>query len=154
MILLLIAALALNVFVKYRRSKKTPLGNVASILIDINRNEKNLENFNYSQQAKKMKTGSWNSYKDKIDFLPQEIHMELGQTFEMCQEVNDRINAAKNYKSSSYMAGIDVSKLEVPLARCKEALQIWLQENMNNPEYQPKKRRGLFGGLFGGFGGR
>ena len=71
MILLLIAAMGLNIYVKYRRSRKSPLGHVAAILIDINRNEKNLDNFAYNRQAKKMKTGAWKSFKDDIEFLPK-----------------------------------------------------------------------------------
>jgi hypothetical protein len=43
------------------------------------------------------------------------------------------------------MASIDLSKLKTPLATSKKQLQDWLQENFQNPEYQPKRRRGIFG---------
>ena len=145
MVVLLIGALGLNIFMKYRRSRKTPLGRVANILIDINRNVRFVDNFSYHHGAGKMKTGAWNRNKDKVDFLPQELRMTLSQLFDMSEQVNERIAAARKFKSDSYMAGIDLSKLKTPLATSHQQLQEWLQENMQNPEYQPKRRRGLFG---------
>jgi hypothetical protein len=145
LVLLLIGALGLNIFVKFRRLKKTPLGRAASILIDINRNEKFMENFSYHHGIGRMRTGAWKKNKDKVDYLPQELRMKLAQLFEMSEQVNERIDAARKFKSDSYMAGIDLSKLKAPLATSKQQLQDWLQENMQNPEYQPKRRRGLFG---------
>ena len=94
-----------------------------------------------------MKTGAWAKNKDKVEFLPQELRMTLSQVFKMLEDANGRIDAARKFKSDSYMAGIDVSKLKEPLARSKEQLVEWLQANMNNPQYQAK-RRSLLGGIF------
>lgn len=143
--LVLLLALALNLYVKMRRSAKSSLGKVSLILADINRNENLVENFGFHRSVGRMKTGAWDKNKDRVDFLPQELRMALSQVFEMVEEVNSRIDAARKFKSDSYMAGIDVSRLKAPLARSKEQLQGWVQENANNPEYQPKKRRGIFG---------
>jgi len=141
---LVVVALALNIFVKLRRSMRSPLGRVSLILVDVNRNEKLVENFGFHRGVGRMKTGAWKKNQDKVDFLPQELRMELSQLFDMVKDVNERIDAARNFKSDSYMAGIDVSKLKGPLAKSKQQLQEWLQENMQNPEYQPKRRRGIF----------
>ena len=141
---LVVVALALNIFVKLRRSMRSPLGRVSLILVDVNRNEKLVENFGFHRGVGRMKTGAWKKNQDKVDFLPQELRMELSQLFDMVKDVNERIDAARNFKSDSYMAGIDVSKLKAPLAKSKQQLQEWLQENMQNPEYQPKRRRGIF----------
>jgi len=143
--LALLAALALNIYVKYHRSKKTPLGRVASILMNLNHNEKFVESFSYSHKIGRMRTAAWYKFKDKIDYLPRELWQLLEKVFEMSEEINDRVNSARKFKSDSYMAGIDISKIKEPLADAKGQLQYWLQENMNNPEYQPKRRRGLFG---------
>jgi hypothetical protein len=142
---LLVVVLALNIYLKIRRSIKAPLGRVALILAELNRNEKMIENFGFNQRAGKLKTGAWRKNKDRVDFLPQELRMILAHTFEMSQEVNERIDAARKFKSDSYMAGIDVSKLKEPIAKSKQQLQEWIQENMQNPEYQPKRRRSIFG---------
>ena len=145
LIIVIILFLALNIFLKSRRTRKTPLGRVVSILTDVNHNEKLVDNFSFHHGVGRMKTGAWKKNKDKVDFLPRELRMTLSRAFEMSEEVNERIDAARKFKSDSYMAGIDVSKLKAPLAESKQHLQEWLQANMQNPEYQPKKRRGLFG---------
>ena len=143
----LVLALVFNGYMKYRRNQKQPLGRVTSILVDVNQNVKMVENFGFHHGAGRMKTGAWSKNKEKVEFLPQELRMTLSQVFEMLEEVNGRIDAARKFKSDSYMAGIDVSKLKEPLARSKERLAEWLQANMNNPQYQAK-RRGLLGGIF------
>ncbi len=137
--------LALNIYVRSRRGGKVPLGRAISVLAEINHNEKLVDNFSFHYGVGRMKTGAWKKNKDKVDFLPRELRMILSRAFEMSEEVNDRIDAARKFKSDSYMAGIDVSKLKAPLAESKQQLQAWLQANMQNPEYQSKKRRGLFG---------
>jgi len=144
LIIVIVLVLVLNIFLKGRRSMKTPLGRAVSILADINRNEKLVENFSFHHGVGKMRTSAWKRNNDKVDFLPQELLMTLAKTFEMAEEVNERIEAARKFKSDSYMAGIDVDKLKAPLAESKQQLQEWLQANMQNPEYMPKKR-GLFG---------
>ena len=136
--------LGLNIYVKSRRSLKSPLGRVALILTNINHNVNLVENFSFHHGVGKMRTNAWQKNEDKIDLLPQELRMALSQVFEMCEEVNGRIDAARKFKSDSYMAGIDISKLKAPLADSQKQLQEWLQANMQNPEYQPKRRRGLF----------
>ena len=145
LIIVVVLFLVLNVYIRGRRAGGSPLGKVVSIFAALKNNEKLLENFGFHRGFGKLKTGVWKKNKDRVDFLPQELLVALSQVFEMSEEVNERIEAARKFKSDSYMAGIDVSKLKAPLAKSKQQLQEWLQENMQNPEYQPKKRRGLFG---------
>lgn len=142
--IVIVLFLVLNVYVRSRRTAKTPLGRVIKILAEINYNKKLVENFSFHRGIGKFKTGAWKRNNDKIDFVPQQLRMTLSQTFEMSAEVNERINAARKYKSDSYMAGIDVDKLKAPLAKSQQQLQEWLQANAQNPAYMPK-RRGLFG---------
>ena len=133
-----------NIFFKRRKTEQTPLGIVASIFSEVRHNKNLTETFEYHWQSKKFKTGSWKRNKTKVDFLPQELLATLSNVFDMAEEYNERVDAAKKYRSDSYMAGIDVSKLKEPLAKSQQELQEWYQENMGNPEYAPK-RRGLFG---------
>ena len=144
LIIVIFLFLVLNVYIRSRRTRKTPLGRVVGILAEVNHNEKLVENFSFHRTVKKLRTGSWKRNSNKVEFLPQDLRMMLAQTFEMLEEANERIDTSRKFKSDSYMAGIDVSKLKAPLAQSKQRLQYWLQENMQNPEYMPK-RRGLFG---------
>ena len=146
-VLLVVAVIVLlvaNVYFKKRKGDDTPLGKAASILIEMHYNENLAANFSFHYGMRKFKNGSWKRYRDKIDYLPQELVQDLSQTFDMVEDVNQRINAARAYKSDSYLAGIDVSRLGPSLAKSKAQLQEWLQENLQNPEYA-QKRRGLFG---------
>ena len=142
---LIFGLLVVNIYFKKRKTDKSLLGMVVGVFSDVNKNLNVVENFSFHRQVEKLKTSNWQRNKDKVDFLPVEIRNALDKTFDLVEEVNGRIDAARKYKSDSYMAGIDVDKLKGPLAKSKQQLQEWLQENMQNPEYVPK-RRGLFGG--------
>ena len=98
------------------------------------------ENFSYHYSIGRFKTGAWNKHGRKVEFLPGELLTELAGLFEQINDMNDRIDAARRQKSNSYMAAIEVDKLKPPLARCQEQLKEWVMENMNNPDYLPKKR--------------
>ena len=132
--------LGFSIGMQILRTQRAPLGRVVGILSNVNKNVRYIENFSFHRSMGKLKAGAWKKNKDKINFLPQEMLTSLSKLFEMVEEVNERIDAAIKYKSDSYMAGIDISKLREPLARNKEQLQEWVQANMNNPEYLPKKR--------------
>ena len=140
MVLLLVA----NFFFRKRKGEKTPLGMAVGIFSELRYNQKLTEIFSFHWKSNKFKMASWKRNNTKIVFIPIEIRATLSKAFDMVEDVNQRIDAAKKYKSDSYMAAIDVDKLKVPLAQGMQQLQEWLQVNMNNPEYLPK-RRGLFG---------
>ncbi|MFC1967144.1 hypothetical protein ACFLV2_00650 [Chloroflexota bacterium] len=142
---LVLVALVANIYFKKRKSEKTPIGKVVVMVMDLDSNYKMLENFGYSQNVRKFKSGCWKKNRGQLEFLPLELRDQVDITFEKIEEVNDRISAAKNFSSSSYLAGIDVSKLAEPIDQARNTLREWAQENMNNPEFAPKKRRGLFG---------
>ncbi len=141
---IIVIFLVANVLLRNRKAEKTPLGKVVGIFSEVNKNQKLTESFSFHRQAGKFKTSSWKRNKDKVDFLPSELMQTLSKAFDMSEDVNERINAARKYGSDSYMAGIDVDKLKEPLAKSEQGLKQWLKENMQNPEYTPK-RRGLFG---------
>ena len=142
--ILIVLVLVANIYFKRRKMEKTPLGTVATMLMELESNYNLTESFSFHRGIQKFKTGSWNRNKDKIDFLPTELRNTVSKAFEMSEDVNERIDAARKYGSDSYMAGIDVGKLKGPIDKSREDLRVWLQENMDNPEYAPK-RRGLFG---------
>ena len=141
----LILLMAANFFFRKRRGEKTPLGMVVGMLTDIRYNAKLTDTFTFHRGIKKFKTGGWKRGKDKVDFLPQEIMSNLSKVFEMTEDFNLRIDSAKKFGSDSYLAGIDVDKMKSPLAKSDQELTLWLQENMNKPEFAPAKRRGLLG---------
>ena len=144
-IIVLVVLMIANFYFRKRKTESTPMGRVVGIFSDLNQNEKLTEDFGFQGAATKFKTGSWKNNRDKIDFVPQELRTMLATVFDMAEEFNERIDAAKKFGSGSYLQGIDITKLKAPLAKSKKGLQEWLEENMNNPEYAAPKRRGLFG---------
>jgi len=145
LVILIVVFLVGNIYFKKRKGDKTPLGMVVSIFSEVNGNQQIIEAFSFHRTSQKFRTGNWERNKDKIDFVPMELRNTLSRAFDMAREFNERIDAARKHGSDSYMAGIDVDKLKAPLAKSKQELQEWLQENMQNPEFAPPKRRGLFG---------
>ncbi|MFH1647092.1 MAG: hypothetical protein ABID71_05370 [Chloroflexota bacterium] len=137
MILLLGLSIGLQVF----RTRRSLLGKVVGLLTAVKYNEKLIENFSYHRGIGRMRDGSWEKNREKLRFLPRELDGEITKVFGMVAEINEKINAARRHGTDAYMASIEVDKLKVPLATCREQLQTWIYDNMNNPEYLPKRRR-------------
>ena len=136
----MVLLLGLSIGLQIVRTRRAPLGKVVGILSSVKYNMKLCEDFSYHRSIGRMKSKAWEKNRDKVYFLPQGLMNDLSKLFEMVDEVNERIDAAIRYKSDSYMAAIEIDKLKAPLANCQEKLTEWVYENMNNPEYLPKKR--------------
>jgi hypothetical protein len=142
-IIAMVLLLALSMAIQFFRTRKAPMGRVIGIFNNVKYNEKLSQNFRYSRSVGRFKTGAWDKYRDAIGFLPEELRAELSKVFEKIAEINGRIDAARKFKSDSYMAAVEADALIAPLASCREQLQKWIYANVNNPEYLPK-RRSLF----------
>lgn len=123
-----------NVFFRKRQGQKRRLGVVRSLLSEINYNQKLMEAFLFQWQAKKFKTGNWKRNRDKMDYIDQGLHTTLAGAYEIAEEFNKEIDAAKKHKSASYMASIQVDRLKEPLANSKQGLEEWLQLNEGRKE--------------------
>jgi len=143
-LLLVFVFLAVNILLKRRKGEKTPGEIATSLLSEVTYNQNLMESFNLQWQAKKFKMGSWNRNKAKLNFLDQSLQHILTDTFSIAEDFNREIDAAKKYKSSSYLANISVDRLRTPLAKSKEGLEEHLQDDMGKKE-MPPRRRGLFG---------
>ena len=123
-----------NVFFRKRQEQKRRLGVVRSLLSEINYNQKLMEAFLFQWQARKFKTGNWKRNRDKMDYIDQGLHATLAGAYEIAEEFNKEIDAAKKHKSASYMASIQVDRLKEPLAKSKQGLEEWLQLNKGRKE--------------------
>ena len=130
--------LVVNILLKRRKGERTPVEIATSLLSEVVDNQNGMETFNVQWQAKKFKTGSWKRNRAKVDFLDQALQHILADAFSILEDFNHEIGAAKKYKSSSYLASISVDRLRTPLARSKEGLEEWLQDNMGEKETLPK----------------
>ena len=139
-VLAIVALLALNMFMRRRRGEKTPFEVALSLLSDINRNQKLAEEFQFQMKVKKFRTESWKRNKNKLEFLDQPLHTTIDEAFDITERFNQNIDAAKKYKSATYLSSINVASLRDPLVKSKQGLTEWLQANMN--QQKPTGRRG------------
>ena len=136
----LILLILFQVFLKKRKGEGTPLEIVGSLFSEIVQNQTVMEAFLIQWQAKKFKTGSWQRNKNKLDFLDQSVQTALSDAFSLAEDFNRQIDNAKKYKSSSYLANVNVEKLREPLTRSKQGLEAWLQSNSDKEELLPTRR--------------
>jgi len=135
-----IILILVNVFFKKQQEQKRRLEMIRSLLSEVNYNQKLMEAFLIQWQAKKFKTGIWKRNRDKMDYIDQSLHATLVSAYEITDEFNREIDAAKEHKSASYLASIQVDRLREPLARSKQGLEEWLQLNKGRKE--PAKEGG------------
>jgi len=145
-ILIPIIILIVLSFVMRRRrpAEKTDPAIAGSLFLDVNENLKLAESFSFQRRPKKFRTGSWQRNSEKVDFLDVSLRSSLADAFGLAEGFNQEIESAKKYKSTIYLSGVDVQKLEGPLTKSKEGLEEWLKANMQQtgPE---AGRRGCMG---------
>ena len=126
--------LVVNVFFRKQQEAKRRQQVVRSLLSEINYNQKLMEAFLVRWQAKKFKTGSWKRNRGKMDYIDQDLHNTLASAYEIAEEFNREIGAARKHKSASYLANIQVDRLKEPLAKSRQGLEEWLELNKGKKE--------------------
>lgn len=149
-ILIPIIILIVLSFVMRRRrpAEKTDPEIAGSLFLDVNENLKLAESFSFQRRPKKFRTGSWQRNSEKVDFLDASLRSSLADAFGLAEDFNQEIESAKKYKSSIYLSGVDVHKLEEPLTKSKQGLEEWLKANIQQAGPDAGRR-----GCLGGFGG-
>ncbi len=143
-VIVIVLFMLVSIFLRRRSTEKTELGKVVTLLAEINHNQKSLDAFSYNLRVEKLKMGSWTRSKDKLEFLDDKLRSTLANTFGMAEDFNQRIDAARKHKSSSYLAGIESDKVKDAMTRSQQELGEWFAENRDKEEMSPKKR-GFFG---------
>jgi len=136
----IIAVVVLILFQFFIKRKRSPAASnteiVQNFLSEIRFNIRLIERFTFNQGNKKFFTTTWKINKEKLDFLEQSLRSDLSTAFIMAEEINEKITAAKKFKSTSYLASIDVDKMKGPLSRSQEGLAEWLQSEAGTAEEQ------------------
>jgi hypothetical protein len=123
-----------NVFFRKQQERKRQQQVVRSLISEIDYNQKLLEAFLYKWQAKKFKTGTWKANQAKMDYIDQGLRNTLAGAYEIAEQFNSEIEAAKKHRSASYLAGIQVDRLREPLAKSRQGLEEWLELNQRQKE--------------------
>jgi hypothetical protein len=126
----IIGALALIALQLFLRKKAGPAANqqqvVQGLLAEIQLDQSIAEHFSYGNQAKKYTTTTWKMNKDRLDFLEKDLQANLNNAFMMAEDYNKQIDAAKRFKSTSYIVGIDSKKLMSLFNNSRQGLEKWL----------------------------
>ena len=148
----LIIIIVLSFVMRRRRpAEKTPQDIASSLLMDVVANQRALEKFETQKRPKKLKLGSWQRNSEKIDFLEPSLRSTLAEAFRQIEDFNLRVESAKMYKSTSYLFGVNIERLDGPLTKSREGLEEWLRANIEQAG-PGAGRQGCMGGgvLLGG----
>ena len=125
----IILLILFNIFRRRRKGERTEPEIAMSLLSEVAFNQQIVESFFQQGRATKLRTGSWQRNKDKLEFLDQKLQENLAKTFSMAEEFNRALDASHKFKSSSYLEGISPDKLKDSLARSRQGLEEWFQSN-------------------------
>ena len=144
-----IALVAIQYFIKRRRG---PEANhpalVQDLLAEVRLNSRIAEVFTFQIQAKRFITTTWKLNKNKLGFLGKALEANMSDAFTLAEDYNQQIAAAKKFKSTSYMASVNMDKLKVLLAACQEGLEQWLLSKVGSKD-PPLRTPGVFDDLLG-----
>ena len=132
--------LILSMVIQGWRTRRSPMGRVVGIASDLRYNRKLCEKIDSGGDVARFKTGNWDKHSQRVDFIPEELRAELAKLFDAIREINSTIDASTMHGSKSYMGAMNIDTLLGMIIPCQEKIQQWVYENMNNPEYLPKKR--------------
>jgi len=143
-IVTIIGLILLQFFLRRKRTLETTPREIAqSLLSEVRLNLRLVEVFTFHWRAKKFITATWQRSKNKLDFLDQSLQITLSDAFTMTEDFNQQIGAAKKYKSTSYMASVDMDKLKVTLTKSEQGLEQWLTSEVGTTE-PSTKHPGIF----------
>ena len=142
-IIILVAIIALALLLRRRRGGGSNLEIAMSLIGDVRHNLTVLSKFSSTSPTfKKLKTGNWKRSKERMDFLDEQLRNHINSAFTLSQEFNDRLDAARLNKSTSYLMGVSTDKLKDSLDMSRQGLGLWIKENYQKEMFS--RRRGLF----------
>lgn len=142
----LLIVIGLFSFLRGRSSPRRHPEIVQLILSDVKMNQALVAAFYLREKPKLFERNNWELYKNHVEFLAESLRETLVMTFGIVEDINQEIKLVKKNKSSHQ--GINVAKLNEPLAACRKGLEEWMMENLGTTE-PPTKYPSLIGTLFG-----
>jgi len=131
--------LILSMGIQAWRTRRSPMGRVVGIGSDLRYNRKLCEKIESGGDVARFRTANWDKHSERVDFVPEGLRAELAKLFDAIHEINGTVDASRAHGSTSYMGSMNIETLLAMILPCQEKIQQWVYENMNNPEYLPKK---------------
>ena len=130
----IVLLLVINILTRRRKKERTPQEIAFGLLSDIQANQRLAEGFQHNLNVGTFKVGSWQRNYNKLDFLDMSLQTTLASTFSMAEGFNRDIESAKKSRSTTYLSGIDVSKLKQLLVKSREGLEQSLQPSSDQQQ--------------------
>lgn len=138
-ILLVIGLILIQILLRRGLKPRTTPPEIAqNLLAEVRLNQALIESFDFREKPKKFEAASWQRSKDKLDFLSHPLQRALSDTFMLVEEFNQQIDAAKKYRSDSYLVNINVARLKEPLAKSRQGLEEWLMSKTGTGDSSPQ----------------
>lgn len=147
-IAVILGLVLLQFFLRRRKPATVSQEVVQRLLTEVKVNQALVEVAHLREKPHKFMVNTWRMNKTKLDFLGQSLQGALSDAFDLFEEFNQQIDAAKKHKSARYMADIDAKKLKEPLAQSKQGLEEWLLAKTGSKD-PPPKYPSMFDILFG-----
>lgn len=139
-----IALIAINFSVQSIRMNRSRLGKVLNIYRNVRYNEKLVSKFGYRGVKAGFQTRAWDENKYDIDYLPEEIRVELDSLFEKIHKLNLEIGSIVEGRGETALTRVDADTIKQPLTDVRQRLDEWIKKNQSNPEVAPR-RPGFWG---------
>ena len=145
----IVGLILLQIFLRRRRGPETGQRYIVeSLMSEIRVNLRLAEVLAEGEPIKRFITTNWKINRNKIDFLEQPVQSSLTDAFTIAEDYNQQVAASKKYRSTSYIASIDVQKLQTKLDSSKEGLEQWMLKTTGSKE-PPPESPGMFDSLIG-----
>ena len=150
LILAVIGFILVQFFLRRRRKPEVTHQEIArSLLSEVKLNQALLQASHLREKPKKFEAVNWQRNKTKLDFLEHSLQGTLSDAFHFVEDFNGQIDAAKKYKSSSYIVNLNADKLKEPLDKSQQGLEQWLLSTTGGKE-PPTEYPGFIDSFFGG----
>ena len=115
----IVILIVLSFVLRRRRGtgEQTPADIAGSLLFDVRENQKVVGAVGTQMRPKKLKTDSWKRNEAKLDFLNVSLRNTLSEAFSLVADYNMQVDAAKRFKSTSYISVINVDRLKRSFGR-------------------------------------
>ena len=147
-ILVILGLVALQLFMRRKSTSKSSHQHIVhAILSDIRINLRLVDILLEGEQIKRFAINGWNTSRNDIEFLSQNLQSALTDAFNIANDYNEQVATTKHFQTSNYEASIDTVKMKDRLQKCKSALEDWLMTNVGTTD--PGGKSGIFDSLIG-----
>jgi hypothetical protein len=123
----IIGVIALQYFLRRGRGPVSSQRNIVEgLMSDVRINLRLVEVLDDGEQIKHFSVTGWSLYKNKVDFLDQQVQTALMESYELAEDYNNQIATNRKFRSAHYIASINTGKMKERLQKSMSGLEDWM----------------------------